>query len=142
MDHRFLRRHSRIIAAVVLENVIPYRSIYWVKEILATGSCSWTGIVCVVGRITWESRLTPPGCQRNADSTNAQSGRQDMLSPDLRWKPNIKPSTVEEWADKQRVERDVLLLYHQLADYSYIMGDLYYGTVFALPYWDVLAGPR
>ena len=43
------------------------------------------------------------------------------------------------WVEKQEVERDICLLYHQLAEYSYIMGDLYFGTVFRLPYWEYLA---
>ncbi len=42
------------------------------------------------------------------------------------------------WTEIQLVERDICLLYHQLADYSYIMGDLYYGDVFSLPYWEYL----
>ncbi len=43
-----------------------------------------------------------------------------------------------DWVQIQVVERDICLLYHQLADYSYIMADLDYGAVFALPYWDYL----
>ncbi|KLU02753.1 hypothetical protein RISK_005049 [Rhodopirellula islandica] len=43
-----------------------------------------------------------------------------------------------DWTEVQRVERDICLLYHQLADYSYIMGDLCYGDVFSLPYWEYL----
>lgn len=43
-----------------------------------------------------------------------------------------------DWVAIQAVERDICLLYHQLADYSYIMGDLYYGDVFGLPYWEFL----
>ena len=43
-----------------------------------------------------------------------------------------------DWVLKQQVERDICLLYYQLADYSYIMGDLYYGSVFGLPYWEYL----
>ncbi len=46
--------------------------------------------------------------------------------------------TQPDWALKQRVEADICLLFHQLADYSYIMGDLYYGDVFSLPYWEFL----
>lgn len=46
--------------------------------------------------------------------------------------------TDTDWVAIQLVERDVCLLYHQLADYSYIMGDLYYGNVFGLSYWDYL----
>jgi len=45
------------------------------------------------------------------------------------------------WVLKQQLERDICLLYHQLANYSYIMGDLYYGDVFALAYWDHLQLP-
>lgn len=43
-----------------------------------------------------------------------------------------------DWTEIQLVERDICLLYHQLADYSHIMGDLYYGDVFSLPYWEYL----
>jgi hypothetical protein len=43
-----------------------------------------------------------------------------------------------DWVLKQQVDRDICLLYQQLADYSYIMGDLYWGSVFALPYWEYL----
>ncbi len=46
-----------------------------------------------------------------------------------------------DWVAVQEVERDICLLYHQLADYSYIMGDLYYGNVYALPYWEYLCVP-
>lgn len=44
-----------------------------------------------------------------------------------------------DWHAVQIVERDICLLYHQLADYSYVMGDLYYGDIFSLPYWDYLS---
>jgi hypothetical protein len=43
-----------------------------------------------------------------------------------------------DWVLKQHVERDICLAYRQLADYSWIMGDLYWGTVFDLPYWEYL----
>jgi hypothetical protein len=43
-----------------------------------------------------------------------------------------------DWVSIQQVEKDICLLYHQLSDYSYIMGDLYYGNVYALPYWEFL----
>jgi len=46
-----------------------------------------------------------------------------------------------DWGMLQSVERDICLLYHQLADYSYIMGDLYYGNVFRHAYWDFLQLP-
>ncbi len=39
-----------------------------------------------------------------------------------------------DWHTVQIVERDICLLYHQLADYSYVMGDLYYGDIYSLPY--------
>src|SRR5712691_1560834 len=51
------------------------------------------------------------------------------------------PGASVDWVLKQQVERDICLLYHQLADYSYIMGDLYYGPVFGLPYWEYLDFP-
>jgi hypothetical protein len=43
-----------------------------------------------------------------------------------------------DWSAIQKIERDICLLYHQLADYSYVMGDLYYSTVYDSPYWDYL----
>lgn len=43
-----------------------------------------------------------------------------------------------DWVKIQQVERDICLLYHQLAEYSNLMVDLYYGSVFALPYWEFL----
>jgi hypothetical protein len=48
----------------------------------------------------------------------------------------------EKWIELQCVERDICLLYHQLAHYSWIMGDLYYGDVYALPYWEYLNVPN
>ena len=48
------------------------------------------------------------------------------------------PETIEDWDEVQELERDILLLYHQLAKYGFVMGDLSYGTVFSLPYWDFL----
>lgn len=46
-----------------------------------------------------------------------------------------------DWVQLQKVERDICLLYHQLAEYSYVMSDLYYGSVFAEPYWRYLDVP-
>ena len=46
--------------------------------------------------------------------------------------------TETDWCRIQIVERDICLLYHQLASYSWIMEDLYYGSVYALPYWRYL----
>jgi hypothetical protein len=43
-----------------------------------------------------------------------------------------------DWVAVQKVERDICLLYHQLSNYRFIMGDLYYGSVYGLPYWDYL----
>jgi len=48
------------------------------------------------------------------------------------------PESAVDWVAIQQVERDICLLYRQLAEYSYIMGDLYYGSVYALPYWRYL----
>jgi len=48
------------------------------------------------------------------------------------------PDDGRDWVLVQKVERDICLLYRQLAGYSYIMGDLYYGTVYELPYWNYL----
>ena len=44
-----------------------------------------------------------------------------------------------DWVALQLVERDICLLYHQLSDYAYLMGDLYWGSVYALPYWEFVA---
>jgi len=52
--------------------------------------------------------------------------------------PHMPGSNTDRWIELQQVERDICLLYHQLSDYSYIMGDLYYGTVYALRYWEFL----
>ena len=46
-----------------------------------------------------------------------------------------------DWCAVQAIERDICLLFHQLANYSYIMGDLYYGDVFSLEYWHFLQLP-
>lgn len=46
--------------------------------------------------------------------------------------------SAEDWVSIQRVEADICLFYHQQSDYSYIMSDLYYGDVYALPYWEFL----
>lgn len=35
----------------------------------------------------------------------------------------------------QQIERDICLFYHRQADYRAIMGDLDYGSVYALAYW-------
>jgi|WetSurMetagenome_2_1015567.scaffolds.fasta_scaffold13903_3 hypothetical protein len=43
-----------------------------------------------------------------------------------------------DWVLVQEIDRDICLLYHQLAAYAFIMGDLYYGNVYALPYWQYL----
>ena len=51
---------------------------------------------------------------------------------------HIPGSDLSRWVELQEIERDICLLYHQLSDYSYIMGDLYYGKVYALRYWDFL----
>jgi hypothetical protein len=41
-----------------------------------------------------------------------------------------------DWVLIQKVERDICLLYHQLAEYACVMGDLYWGSVYDLPYWE------
>lgn len=50
---------------------------------------------------------------------------------------DIDPTEVEPML-AYKIEKDVCLLYHQLAEYNYIMGDLMYGSVFDLPYWNFL----
>jgi hypothetical protein len=61
-----------------------------------------------------------------------------MVKINERFQALHTPATETDWVAIQAVERDICLLYHQLADYSYIMGDLYYGDVYGLPYWDYL----
>ncbi len=43
-----------------------------------------------------------------------------------------------DWVQIQKIEKDICLFYHQLADYSYIMEDLYYNDVFGEKYWNFL----
>ena len=53
---------------------------------------------------------------------------------------HVAGSDIDRWVELQQVERDICLLYHQLSDYSYIMGDLYYGSDVAAPVFaDVIA---
>ncbi|WP_437631342.1 hypothetical protein [Sorangium sp. So ce854] len=61
-----------------------------------------------------------------------------MLKINERFQALHTHDTQVDWVAIQAVERDICLLYHQLADYSHIMGDLYYGDVFGLPYWEYL----
>jgi hypothetical protein len=46
---------------------------------------------------------------------------------------------VADWIFIQQIEKDICLLFHQLSEYSFIMGDLYYGDVYSLPYWEYIA---
>lgn len=47
-----------------------------------------------------------------------------------------RPDTIEDWAEVQKIERDICYLYHQLSEYRTIMGDLYWGLVYDRPYWE------
>lgn len=38
----------------------------------------------------------------------------------------------------ENATKDIVYLFEVLSNYSYLMGDLRYGTVFQLPYWDYL----
>lgn len=38
----------------------------------------------------------------------------------------------------QKIERDICSIYHQFAEYNYIMGDLDYSGLYNLPYWEFL----
>jgi hypothetical protein len=38
-----------------------------------------------------------------------------------------------DWDTIWRVERDIVYLYHELSEWPGIMGDLSYGTMYALP---------
>ncbi len=49
------------------------------------------------------------------------------------------PSPSRDWVAIQKLEADICLFYHQQASYSYVMGDLYYGDVYSLPYWELLS---
>lgn len=40
----------------------------------------------------------------------------------------------------KQLTRDVCYLYHELADYGHIMGDLDYANDYSLPYWEVING--
>ena len=53
-----------------------------------------------------------------------------------RWRANKRPDSLEDWTEVQELERDILLLYHQLIEYDHLMGDLSYDTVYRLPYWE------
>jgi hypothetical protein len=43
-----------------------------------------------------------------------------------------------DWVKIQEIEKDICLLYHQLSSGSQSMGDLYFGDVFKLSYWNFL----
>jgi len=54
---------------------------------------------------------------------------------------HMSDADIERHVELQFVERDICLFYHQMADYSYIMSDLYYGSVYGLEYWKYLDVP-
>lgn len=43
-----------------------------------------------------------------------------------------------DWVMLQSLEKDICLLYHQLNEYHCLMGDLYWGSVYQLPYWEFI----
>lgn len=43
-----------------------------------------------------------------------------------------------DWVAVQKVERDIIYLYHAMTGYGYIMGDWNWDEVYSLPYWDYL----
>ena len=43
-----------------------------------------------------------------------------------------------DWEQIWKVERDICFLYHELSEYPGIEGDLAYGLIYTLPYWDFL----
>lgn len=49
--------------------------------------------------------------------------------------PTQEPDTTD-WTLLEKVKRDICFLYHELAEYSGIMGDLSYAHIYTLPYWD------
>ncbi|MDF9828327.1 hypothetical protein M2103_002432 [Ereboglobus sp. PH5-5] len=49
------------------------------------------------------------------------------------------PSPNRDWVALQKLEADICLFYQQQAHYSHVMGDLYYGDVYSLPYWEMLS---
>lgn len=55
---------------------------------------------------------------------------------------HLRDTSGVDWVALQKIERDICLLYHQLAVYAGIMPDLYYGNVFGSPYWDYLNVPN
>ena len=59
-----------------------------------------------------------------------------MREPGKRWAANTEPASTEDWAEVQEIERDIIYLYHEVAPYNHIMSDLYWGSVFKLPYWE------
>ena len=50
----------------------------------------------------------------------------------------IRGADLSRWIELQKVERDICMLYHQLSDYRSIIGGLYFGEVYDLPYWAYL----
>ncbi len=42
------------------------------------------------------------------------------------------------WDIIQLLKKDIVFLFLQIRDYDYIMGDLYWGSVYSLPYWEYL----
>ena len=61
-----------------------------------------------------------------------------MREERLHWKQEREPRSSEDWAEVHEIEKDILLLYHELLGYDNIMGDHDYANVFKLPYWDFL----
>jgi hypothetical protein len=43
-----------------------------------------------------------------------------------------------DWDQICKVERDICYLYHELSEYSGIMGDLAFGCLYTLPHWEFL----
>ncbi len=52
-----------------------------------------------------------------------------------RWRSNMEPATDDDWREVRELVRDIAYLYHKLAEYKDVMGDLDY-KLLSLPYWE------
>ena len=48
------------------------------------------------------------------------------------------PPQIEDRQLYKRLARDVCYLYHEFAEFGYIMGDLDFSNDYSLPYWDLI----
>jgi hypothetical protein len=88
-----------------------------------------------------QARADPTkGSEKFMDDTPNSQSRDRREPPKVYWRFQDlhTASPKADWVSIQQVEKDVCLLYHQLSEYSYIVGDLYWGSVYGLPYWEFL----